>query len=353
MSVIQPSQDILGQQKNIHRLKNCDYCDIEFSHGANNSKYCGLCQIEYKCPACKTIESTQLINSRFSSTELIEIKRCILNNIYFAKACSIQCRASIRKARITGPGNCKVCGHFINSRSIIGTCDNCYSKMRKRATDPNTQKGKSSIKAMMNGHTAESRKLIIANRESNGWKPNTENLVSKPSFILGNNCSIHPHEDRMNYSRKSYRCWSCIKIEISKSQDLQNISDWINQVDLPYHFSSMPTYREKTFNKTGQLAMEQDLIDNNFLWIVYIKFYRKPNGLISPLVVGKTGSKLVNTSGTDINFKYNGENPGRTFLREEKLSWHHSHIAIANFRTEKMALNAEYKIHNILNLSYS
>lgn len=92
-------------------------------------------------------------------------------------------------------------------------------------------------------------------------------------------------------------------------------------------------------------AFEQSLVDMNVGWFVYIKFYVNHDGCIKPLVVGKSGSLLVNSNGSDISFSIDvNDGPARRFLIEEDLEWCKTQIAVLPVDSEEEALYIEKEI---------
>lgn len=123
--------------------------------------------------------------------------------------------------------------------------------------------------------------------------------------------------------------------------------------NLPEGFGIYPTFRaQDSENWKGVLqAFEQNLVENEISWFVYIKFYIDKNNEIKPLVCGKTGSKLVNVSGSDVSFstdiKYG---PARRFLQEEGFEWCKTQIAILKCDSEEEAYKKELFYIKELNL---
>lgn len=116
--------------------------------------------------------------------------------------------------------------------------------------------------------------------------------------------------------------------------------------------STKKTYRLHIGNRTGQNAMERELVEKGIGWFVYIKFCIGEDG-IKPLVVGKTGSLLVNSSGTDINFSTNKETPARVFLKEESKEWYEDEVLVIPVETEKEAYDLETEIFENFDLFMS
>ena len=76
----------------------------------------------------------------------------------------------------------------------------------------------------------------------------------------------------------------------------------------------------------------------NVGWFVYVKFYVKKDGGIKPLVIGKSGSLLVNMYGSDLSFSIDvNDGPARRFLAEEGLEWCKTQIAVLLVESEEEA----------------
>lgn len=138
-----------------------------------------------------------------------------------------------------------------------------------------------------------------------------------------------------------------------------------------------PTYLENDVDLTGKDALEQDLVDKGITWLTYIKFYKEITNydsfssntsdyysdetssisssaasssltskrtIIRPIVAGKTGSKLVNKSGTDINFSLKDIEhcPARRLIVENKTtSWLKDFVVIIPCYSELMSFDVE------------
>lgn len=165
-------------------------------------------------------------------------------------------------------------------------------------------------------------------------------------FKSNNICEIHKNE------RKSFngKCWSCykddfynniLKIKFTRIKRMF----WLR---FKWKFFIVPTFRTSENSWSGdKIAFEQSLVDMGIKWFVYIKFYNDPEGNIRPLVVGKSGSLLVNSSGSDLNFSTDiGHGPARRFLSKHKLKWNYDIIAIRKCRNEKDAYEKETIIMN-------
>ena len=131
-----------------------------------------------------------------------------------------------------------------------------------------------------------------------------------------------------------YILWSEYKSKF-KTQNIDN---------LPEGFGIYPTFRvqdSKDWQGSFQ-AFEQNLIDNGISWFVYIKFYINDNNEFKPLVCGKSGSKLVNVSGSDVSFSTDiNHGSARRFLQEEGFEWCKTQIAILKCGSEEESYEKE------------
>lgn len=122
---------------------------------------------------------------------------------------------------------------------------------------------------------------------------------------------------------------------------------------LPKGFKLYPTFRtqESTDWSNARSAFEQSLVDEGIEWFIYIKFYTNKDSQILPLVVGKSGSLLVNNNGSDISFSMDiNDGPARRFLNEEDLQWNKTQIAICKCESEEKAFELESKLKKKLDI---
>ena len=149
----------------------------------------------------------------------------------------------------------------------------------------------------------------------------TEDILTSEKLIK-NNSNFEEKDDILYFYDRSvcdYVPWNDYKkkfINISNNMELNN-----NFNDLLQGFKFYSTFRSQNssnWENGSKSAFEQSLVDTNIHWFVYIKFYidyRTKN--IKPLVVGKSGSLLVNSSGSDLSFSTDiNDGPARRFLAE-------------------------------------
>ena len=186
-------------------------------------------------------------------------------------------------------------------------------------------------------------------------------------------CKEHPNEE-LSYKGK---CWSCIKDKTINKEITQNINliNFVSQIKKDYPNNNVivqltfRTQDSKDWSGGSRQAFEFNLKEKNIKYFVYIKFYIKKkennksicndncdeNGTyIMPLVCGKSGSLLVNESGSDVNFSENVEDgPSRVFLYESngKYSWYKEKVLIINCGGSKSnALRIKNEIQKKYNL---
>lgn len=111
-------------------------------------------------------------------------------------------------------------------------------------------------------------------------------------------------------------------------------------------FRWCPTLRTSKNGWDGEkIGFNMVLEERDYTWVVYIKFYITKDNVIKPLVVGKSGSTKVNSSGCDLSFSTAVEDgPARKFLHDKKYEWYQDYILIKNFKDEKAAYAFEGKI---------
>lgn len=175
---------------------------------------------------------------------------------------------------------------------------------------------------------------------------------SKKRFIRQipeNDCKLHSECKEMFYdkTKKKYICWDCKKEEVLNNETIQAIID--------FGYEIIPTFYDESDFWYKRNKFEEDLAYNkNIKWFSYVKFYIDAYGASRPLVAGKTGSLLVNKSGTDVCFSTNtNDGKSKIFLSDSNLSWNTSIIAIKRFDLEKDAYKFETETAKHFNLFYS
>ena len=106
----------------------------------------------------------------------------------------------------------------------------------------------------------------------------------------------------------------------------------------------LPTFRDQTSKSWAgaRQAWEELLTSSGIGWFAYIKLYIGKDGLARPLVGGKSGSALVNSAGSDLNFSEDAEDgPARQFLVDSNLEWLKTHVLVVPCDEEQLAYAME------------
>lgn len=255
----------------------------------------------------------------------------------------------------TGIKFCKKCN--MNTSHLLGvgclSCHNSSDIMRKSVSKRNVENWK-------NPEYARKISRNLGNYLGIGVTKNFCKNCKKETFHIRSRCLNCNPNTKFSYSNF-----------IVKDNDLyfydKSVSDYIlwedfknkflvNVVKTPDKFIFFPTFRTQDSGdwSGAKSAFEQNLTDNCITWFVYIKFYIDNKKNVKPLVVGKSGSKLVNFNGSDINFSNDIEDgPARRFLKEKRLDWCKTQIAILSCDSEQNALDMEKDIGLKYNLFYS
>ena len=170
------------------------------------------------------------------------------------------------------------------------------------------------------------------------WYYKTENILTGEITKL-NGSLFEERNNVLYYYDKSEDTQDYILWESFKSK----FSTYNIDFELPEGFKMYTTFRtQESKDWTGaREAFEQSLIEAEIAWFTYIKFDINNK----PLVVGKSGSLLVNDSGSDVSFSTDiNDGPARRFLKENNLDWCKTQIAICPCKTEQEAFSLESKI---------
>ena len=182
------------------------------------------------------------------------------------------------------------------------------------------------------------------NKRFGEWYYKTENILTGEITKL-NHCSFEERNNVLFYldrTSEDYMPWEDYKDKFST----YNI-----HFKLPEGFKMHSTFRTQDSNswRGSREAFEQSLVEANISWFVYIKFDENNR----PLVVGKSGSKLVNEQ-SDVSFSTDiNDGPARKFLNESNLDWCKTQIAICPCKTEQEAINLEKEIGQNYHLFFS
>lgn len=283
-----------SKRKIFHKCKDCGHEEYTMS-----PNWTCKCKKEFICNIC---------NEKF----IFEGKDL---NYYKNKKYHI-CKKCESKLKGNGKGiyKCNNCGNFIKATNNFNICPHCNS---------------------------------MINKCNNGLKFKYCNKCNKNTLHNANMCTVcFPYSSNKNFTIKDNvvyfkgKNWEIFKNEFKNK---------IKNCNIPKNFVLIPTFRCQNSDswKDNGKAFEQYLIDSNIGWFVYIKFDQNNN----PLVVGKSGSLLVNKGGTDVRFTINeNDGPSRKYLIENNLDWNKTQIAIFSCNTEEEAYKIEKEIQKEYNL---
>ncbi len=151
---------------------------------------------------------------------------------------------------------------------------------------------------------------------------------------------LHYH-DR---STSSYVPWSDYRSRSPVSCTV-GINDFVSDVRKSFPRAMLiPTFRTQDSDSWAgaKAAFEMSFTELNITWFTYIKFYVDRDGISKPLVVGKSGSTLVNATGSNLSFLMNvDDGPARRFLYEECLHWDKIQLLIISCDCEYEAFIVE------------
>lgn len=197
------------------------------------------------------------------------------------------------------------------------------------------------------------RKWVQSDKHTggNGWQcKRCVSLTKEESHqVVQHRCACKKHP----FQRITVRgeCFSC-RTEAWEHQHRRPPSKRTLGLVMLHGMRWFPTLMDDHDGWKGK-KLELDLLleQRKVRWFVYVKFYVDKRGKIIPLVVGKSGSTLVNASGCDVNFSTSVEDgPARRFLAENNLKWHLNWILVRSFRSERKAYAVESYLQRKYNL---
>lgn len=413
--IVKPSKLQINEEYKNWRFrseeKECLLCHSLFSYGFQKTKICGLCKLRVKCDLCekefeynfttsgrgyyfdkKLIES--ILNNNYQNINLY-CPECLKNsNPGLCSICGIKNDSRDKANR--GRSNCQCSSNWYkkhnssekmklvsgkNAKKYLvpiilayqngGKCNKCGTYNQKLDTtglgitnctcSKNKFKRISKILAKNAKAPGICRRCKKDTREYKGNKNRTIFGVCIPCQLkinsssgFGNQYFIEKNFLTYYYDKSvhNYVLWEDFKAKFRKR--LETNSDFIEKISKFYpNFKIIPTFRSQDSNSWNgsKSAFEQSLIDQNITWFTYIKFYISHQNEIKPLVVGKSGSLLVNARGSDVNFSENEDDgPARRFLIEENLNWDKTKILIIPCESEQEALDVEKKLQKEFNL---
>lgn len=366
-------------KRNFKRI--CRICNRDFIAGGN-SNWCGCCSLEFKCNHC----------NEWIEFPIYKLHKLDLNHEY---GCLEYCYSLGAKNKMA-PGKCCSCGKEVKHRDqfTFGYECGCHEKAYFKHNNSESMK-KIEIQ---NGLLYGPKNIIKYNKSEQGRNKSSEIIRKVNKLGLNNfvgseeqkihlenlNTKMHIFDQNIDCSNKCVLFSNCknknknilknefgfcskyvnslpirpnfiIKDNIVYYYD-KSINDYIPWEDyktkfktfnidfkLPERFKLYTTFRtQESEDWSGARgAFEQNLVENDVNWFVYIKFDENNK----PLVVGKSGSLLVNSNGSDLSFSMNAnDGPARRYLIENNLDWNKTHIAIMNCDSEQEALKLEKEI---------
>lgn len=342
------SRILIEDQKEIENFNfkrkityKCDICNENFITGntikQNYRKICRKHRFYYTCDYCgKKFEITRLSdfigsekNERFCSNNCALQYRNKSKEMIEATKIRNTVRAEIN---IKKEQTCEKCGNKFNSIFNMNICNGCITSNTNKNNFKLDQICKKCNKIFHSTFIMDTGPCCNENLNQNSFK-----IIDNELYYL----------DKV---KNNYVPWREYKEEFLKQNlNIRNLNC------IPEGFKLYLTFRlQDSENWSGsRQAFEQNLIDNNISWFVYIKFYiNNENNEIKPLVIGKFGSLLVNSTGSDLNFSENVEDgPARRFLKESngQFQWYKEQIAILKCNTSQEAYCLEKKYLKIFN----
>lgn len=349
-----------AQRSKYSTTKTCMICKQPFDYGYVSLKTCCACKIIAKCAVCEKV--FELNMNGWSGTSKRRVFDQIFSGNDITVFCSQECKrlhgAEAKKAwHQQNPNAMKEARkrstkEFWCNRCKMITkhyCDYCMRCHGKWAVQKMIQYGKE--------HPEEEKKhrqeCIKAAQEH--WKRNPELMRLNAVKNLGQYAfsSLYEKDGQLWFTR--YGTGESVLWEEYKRIFESSIQKLCVQDFQSLGFVAVPTFRERKsvdWSCRARAAFEQYLVDIGIGWFVYIKFFETHDGTILPLVVGKSGSLLVNRSGSDVNFglwdglSYPSEmcTPARRLLHDEGLNWYVEHILVLSCIDEKVAFSVEKDI---------
>ena len=359
----------------------CDYCNKEFEitrlsdfiGSSSNLRFCSHnCALQHRNRSKEMKKAVTSMNISRVSKNLNKTQKCSkcgkqFHSIFPMNICNGCITSETNKQNYKKDQICKKCGKTFHSSFImdLGPCCNPNIKGTPNfITKNNVQYYKGMevndfVNKILN-HKLDIDQYPEINIRCGKVCCGAEDIITSEKLIKNN--SNFEEKDNVLYfydrNVQDYIPWEDYKkkfVNISNNMELNN-----NFNDLLQGFKFYPTFRSQNSSnwKNGsKSAFEQSLVDTNIHWFVYIKFYidyRTKN--IKPLVVGKSGSLLVNSSGSDLSFSTDiNDGPARRFLAEmvNSVAWDKTQVAILPCENEEKALEKENEIFNKYNLFLS
>ena len=338
------AQEILDDINSIE-ICICDVCGHHITFG------------EKKCPYRLNMCKLNSVDTTIMQFKLH--KEYLLNNICVAaqtrdntylierNKTEFMRKVSARTGKITGPKNIKIAHQKYDMKISCSECENYITCKYSDFLPINTLINNTCLTVINN---SDSKKKEISDRNYKNWqnedyaKAISNNLNIYKNFIEKDN--IVYYFDR---NSNKYVEWEQYKKQFDsedhKFYQTDDIISYLNNLNYkPQYLDTFITENSKL--NCGHAAFDKLLVDKNISWFVYIKFYNNIDS-IKPLVVGKSGSYLVNKSGSDLSFsKSIKDGPARRFLKEYNYDWYYNKILLVSCDTENEAYNLEKDLSN-------
>lgn len=343
-AIVIPTVDELEEIRSLTYRKftikrKCYICGVEFDYDQSNHINCRAHKIVVKCKICNKI--FELDFNKYSGTSKALINNTLHDHEELDCFCSKECQNK-NLSNIQEQLKEKKKGWY--SEQAIKARNNPKSQ---------TLRNLNAVKNGVNGlqkclekeqNDANFAKIMYSARSNNGKKYGVKNLKAIKSFDIINNVLCY-----FDKTVNKYVPWDEWK---------RKFMDMNLDFQLPEEFQWVPTFRDQNSNDwvRTRSAFEHYLTELEIGWFAYIKFYVDRNGEIKPLVVGKSGSLLVNSSGSDVSFSMDEDDgPERRFLMESNgaYDWYRTHIAICKCDKEVEAYEMESKIEEQFHLFQS
>lgn len=189
-------------------------------------------------------------------------------------------------------------------------------------------------------------------------------IINDDIYIFNNtnfytlNDLLYIYDNEIN----DYILYSKFKEKYSKNNNYDSIEPFIDKIQDKYSNAFIqPTYRSQnsTTWSGAKDAFELDLNQMEIGYFAYVKFVYNIDPItgeidynsIKPAVAGKSGTLIVNYSGTDVNFSEDEKDgPTRKMIQDGLISWCKSFILVIPTENECLAyevernLQKEYKL---------
>lgn len=331
---------------------NCGKKNIS-RDGANRGKDCGCCQEWYSWH--NSSDKMKEVSAKNANQYLVPLREKWANKGGECAICGKinrkldQCGRGLTDCECSKQAHMEIALKAAKTSSQLGICMRCGNDTRIYSGDENKNRTVAGICMRCQSKIALKASKEIKKQMELGERDNWPGSCGLPNFIAENaHCSKHA-ECELQYCDRDlnrYICWECYKKKFITNKDkMLNFMDNV-QCEYPNAFLQ-PTFRtQHSLNwRDASAAFKQDLMDKRIKWFSYIKFYIHSDDSIKPLVVGKTGTKLVNYMGTDVNFSEDvNYGPSRRFLKESSLTWDKTQILVIPANAERDAFDTEKSI---------